>query len=853
MVRSLLFLTLACYAGPVYAQTIVNADFEAGLTGWTASGTAFQGQPIAASGVTIEVVRPIPIGGSYWRDVPYPLGQSGAQLIRSAPGAGTLTSDPFPIRSDDGFFSLRIGGTSDPSRARVELQVAPAGARPSDPPSYAALLVITGRGPAQLQQQVFAIPEAMRGRLARVVIFDDASGEDGTIAVDTIALSAGPPAPFRLPIWGIGDYHTHPHNYMGFGALNGPRMVWGVPGTAFRDYELVPDLITRDLPACTPGHRGGPSAELVIDQVEGRLDVTSGGMFRKLVQLLLHGRRHGRHGAPGFQDHPSFRSGLHYQMHITQVHRAWEGGLRLMTAIAVHNQGVEFLASPLVGGRVNPSRDRAVLDAQVCGMRQLAALNHDWMDIAYSPQDVRDIISRGKLAIVLGAEFDQLGQLDGFDSADEEVQYLWDIGIRQVTPIHAVDNRLGGAAVFQPAYNFLNDLLNRGAFNLRAAQLDQVPPRFFDVGEGCKTHQPGECVLFKLEPDQQRAAIVRLGRERPFLQPVTVVWPQVEGMVNTSGLTSAGAAYLRSLMKRGMLIGLEHMSQHSVEHTYAVIGQDLDARGSPECAAIGRLSVPSSCFDAAYPLEFSHAHLRRMSVQKREEHSIEGFLPSEYEMSDSQAVFLRRSGGFVGHFVAEDPVEWPADRGPLPIANDCGGSSKSFATSLLYALHAMGGKGVGLATDLTIIDGVAPRFGDRACWPARGNNKKQQAQVPGQYGQKQTHPVRYRSTSAGAPADALEPYRMGDRVFDYNTDGLAHYGLLPDFLQDLRNVELPAAAFDALFSSAEHYTQTWEKAQRISGSSPAPFLPKPLPCEIACRGLCPESLNAGAPAAKRSR
>ena len=29
------------------------------------------------------------------------------------------------------------------------------------------------------------------------------------------------------------------------------------------------------------------------------------------------------------------------------------------------------------------------------------------------------------------------------------------------------------------------------------------------------------------------------------------------------------------------------------------------------------------------------------------------------------------------------------------------------------------------------------------------------------------------------------------REFDYNLDGLAHYGMLPDMLQDLKNVLLP--------------------------------------------------------------
>ena len=50
----------------------------------------------------------------------------------------------------------------------------------------------------------------------------------------------------------------------------------------------------------------------------------------------------------------------------------------------------------------------------------------------------------------------------------------------------------------------------------------------------------------------------------------------------------------------------------------------------------------------------------------------------------------------------------------------------------------------------------------------------------------------------------------GSYSFDYNFDGLAHYGLLPDMLQDLKNVGLAQASFDALFHSAEAYLQIWQ-------------------------------------------
>ena len=49
------------------------------------------------------------------------------------------------------------------------------------------------------------------------------------------------------------------------------------------------------------------------------------------------------------------------------------------------------------------------------------------------------------------------------------------------------------------------------------------------------------------------------------------------------------------------------------------------------------------------------------------------------------------------------------------------------------------------------------------------------------------------------------------RDFDINIDGMAHYGMLPDLLQDLRNAGMEPADFGPLFRSAEDYVQMWEK------------------------------------------
>jgi hypothetical protein len=52
------------------------------------------------------------------------------------------------------------------------------------------------------------------------------------------------------------------------------------------------------------------------------------------------------------------------------------------------------------------------------------------------------------------------------------------------------------------------------------------------------------------------------------------------------------------------------------------------------------------------------------------------------------------------------------------------------------------------------------------------------------------------------------------RDFDFNVDGMAHYGMLPDFLQDLRNIGLTAEDLAPLFRSAHDYVAMWDKCNR---------------------------------------
>lgn len=56
--------------------------------------------------------------------------------------------------------------------------------------------------------------------------------------------------------------------------------------------------------------------------------------------------------------------------------------------------------------------------------------------------------------------------------------------------------------------------------------------------------------------------------------------------------------------------------------------------------------------------------------------------------------------------------------------------------------------------------------------------------------------------------------RTGNRTFDYNEDGIAHYGLFADWIQAMSQAPGGEAAVEKLFRSAEAYLRMWEHTQR---------------------------------------
>lgn len=71
-------------------------------------------------------------------------------------------------------------------------------------------------------------------------------------------------------------------------------------------------------------------------------------------------------------------------------------------------------------------------------------------------------------------------------------------------------------------------------------------------------------------------------------------------------------------------------------------------------------------------------------------------------------------------------------------------------------------------------------------------------------------PLAYPFTSFDGAVE-FEHQRSGERVYDLNRDGIAHYGLFADLLADVHE-QHGDAALRPLFSSAEAYLRMWERA-----------------------------------------
>lgn len=249
------------------------------------------------------------------------------------------------------------------------------------------------------------------------------------------------------------------------------------------------------------------------------------------------------------------------------------------------------------------------------------------------------------------------------------------------------------------------------------------------------------------------------------------------GKCNQLGLSHAGEGVIRALMSQAMMIDVDHMSERTFDRTMQLV----EAQG--------------------YPVISGHTGFTELAADDEKAH--------EGNLTPARLARVRTSGGMIGIIVQQGTREqikqW--EQGPARVPHGCGNSSETFAQAYLYATGRQPGMPVAIGTDMNaLLNMIGPRFGKEACPGGKAGNRQE--------GRRMTYPFRALATGATMQASrAVQGDRRVTRTFDFNVDGLAHVGMVPDLIEDLRVLGVPDAALEPLMRSAEGYIQAWERAE----------------------------------------
>ncbi len=615
-----------------------------------------------------------------------------------------------------------------------------------------------------------------------------------------------PNAPGPAGLTGFVDLHTHPVANVGFGG----KLIYGGVGIGAL-LPSDPDCVPR-VPATTEAQALGH--DRAVHGGHDFLNNTCGDELRKFfigklqVKLKASNPPEDAFGFPTFQHWPVWNDITHQKMWVEWLRRAVTGGLRVLVALAVNNKTIGDMVA---GDGDLPTDDKSSVDLQIDEIKKFANANSDFMEIALNSDDVQRIVSASKLAVVIGVEVDHIGNLQTATwamgmpimtvptAADlkAEVHRLFDAGVRYIFPIHLLDNAFGGTAAYEDAFNVSNSRESGSPWKLKCA----------DPADGID-------YTYSTEGLENLFSMLKLGMSFfPSAGPdCRLPTGQPLGQRNSLGLAANGngAAGIHEMMRLGMLIDIDHMSQDAANQT---------------------LKLAEAVPGGGYPLNSGHNGLR-------------GAVPDKPKTErDLTAAQYKRIGALHG------------------MAGVGGAGLDAWAWLQIYnqVTAAMGpGAVAGFGTDTNgLALGMRPRQGpqtgvkvtpdprneicraDCDCEPtAVGGRNPACAPCVSQCDKsyppsKQTVCVARCSDPPGSNVqytNAFPASMDGSKTWNYNTHGVAHYGMLPDFLMDVETLPGGPAAVANLRSGAEYFFQTWRKAERLKRSIPCDVGPANVPC-----------------------
>lgn len=550
-------------------------------------------------------------------------------------------------------------------------------------------------------------------------------------------------------------------------------------------------------------------------------------------------------GAPYFSGWPKWTSTTHQQTYHVWLERAWRGGLRTTTLFASHVESLcktSLKSTRPVSWPICEDSMRHIVDQLIVARDferfidwQNGGPGQGWFRIVTTPQQAREAMRAGKLAVVLGIEVDNLfnckeagcpadfglpaariAPLTGLPqptTLEEAVDVIYDMGVRHVFPVHNFDNGFGAAATWMDPIGVGQAVAENRWWVTR------------DCGDGL-----GDYGFWIDNFIQSIMLILGFGVGETPAIPVYVNGnlEPAYASCNQYGLQPMGPQLIQALMNKGMLIDIDHMSNYSLDQTIAATSGGPDGNS------------------AAYPLVASH--VQAFDLHQKEFDGNKG--RHERMRTRAQLDAIRSSGGMVAAMLKDDVQDTDLKGGKFTkpyspvvggaIADNCRHSSKTWAQLLQYTVDVMGAP-VAMGSDWNGAAGhLGPRFGSDACggWGAP-NGLERPAQII------ENSRLQYPFTLDGF--GSFEPQVTGFKTFDYNVDGLAHIGLVPDMVADLRAIGLDDYYVDKLMCSGEAYIRVWERAEALGARRPVPDPNRPWLCDVT-DNTPPQSTVAIAPA-----
>lgn len=543
-------------------------------------------------------------------------------------------------------------------------------------------------------------------------------------------------------VFGVVETHSHILSNFGFGG-----------GGIFHGSAFHPLGVEHALGSCEMFHGVDGRKDLFGFGYDKGDDLASASLIGALATGILPEFNHHTDGYPTFTDWPSAHdSSTHQTEYYKWLERARLGGLRLIVQHATTNSKIcELLAGDGVQPIRYPCNDMVAVDRIFEETRrmeryidaQAGGPGEGWFRIVESPEHAREVINEGKMAVLLGIEtsnlFDcLLTPYLGIGRCTEEdvveaLDYYYEQGVRAIFPVHKYDNGFSAGDGHRGIIE-LGNFIQTGHHSNFTLDCPDVPARF-DHGDV----QFGG--LNEPRADYFAAPYFDMSGfgEAPFdtLKPhigILAQGPLVGDYCQSAGLTDLGEFLIHELMKRGMIIEIDHLPRRSYQRAFEILSEN------------------------DYPASGSHG-------------------------GDNNGELYALGGVSKFNFGAcADP-------------NEPGTRVADMERRLGLMADAGVFEAIGFGFDLNGFAGApGPRFGEKSVCA-----------------EQQSNPITYPFASFDGGVTFTEP-KVGERVIDFNTEGLAHIGMLPELIEDVRRDGVTDAQLEPLFKSAEGYLRMWEKS-----------------------------------------